>query len=79
VRLGEGDTFFLFTDGLTEARNYANAEYGESRLAKLLAALRERPNCWLPYAKAGRRLDLRDQGCPCVTDMVSEMMLMALA
>jgi len=36
VRLAEGDTLFLFTDGLTEARNRRSVEYGESRLAKLL-------------------------------------------
>jgi len=38
VLLGKGDTLFLFTDGLTEARTHSSEEYGESRLGQLLAA-----------------------------------------
>lgn len=32
VRLNPDDTLFLYTDGLSEARNKGDAEYGESRL-----------------------------------------------
>ncbi len=38
VSLRPGDTLFLYTDGLTEARNPAGEEYGLERLAELLAA-----------------------------------------
>ncbi|MBZ5515982.1 MAG: SpoIIE family protein phosphatase [Acidobacteriia bacterium] len=38
VSLGKGETLFLFTDGLTEARSHSGEEYGESRLTDLLAA-----------------------------------------
>ena len=31
-----GDTLVLYTDGLTEARNITDEEYGESRLLSLL-------------------------------------------
>ncbi len=34
-----GDTLLLFTDGVTEARNPAGDEFGEGRLAELLAAI----------------------------------------
>lgn len=34
VRLDPGDTLFLYTDGLSEAKNRGNVEYGESRLGE---------------------------------------------
>lgn len=43
ILLGKGETLFLFTDGLTEARTHASEEYGESRLAELLAARHNLP------------------------------------
>ncbi|MFA7481492.1 MAG: PP2C family protein-serine/threonine phosphatase [Vulcanimicrobiota bacterium] len=36
--LSEGETLFLFTDGLTEAMNCNREEYGEDRLASFLAS-----------------------------------------
>lgn len=36
VKLGNGDTLLLYTDGLTEARNIRGEEYGENRLATTL-------------------------------------------
>jgi sigma-B regulation protein RsbU (phosphoserine phosphatase) len=36
VRLEPGDTLFLYTDGLSEARNGADIEYGTERLIRLL-------------------------------------------
>jgi sigma-B regulation protein RsbU (phosphoserine phosphatase) len=53
VLLGKGETLFLFTDGLTESRTHASEEYGESRLAKLLAAHHALP----PQALAGACLN----------------------
>ncbi len=41
VALRPGDTLFLYTDGLTEARNPAGEEYGLDRLAAFLAPRRE--------------------------------------
>ncbi len=37
VRLVKGESLFLYTDGLVEARNASDAEYGTTRLAGLLA------------------------------------------
>jgi len=37
LALAHGDTLFLYTDGLTEARNHAGAEYGLQRIRKLVA------------------------------------------
>jgi phosphoserine phosphatase RsbU/P len=36
-KLAPGDTLFLYSDGLTEARNHADEDYGEARLADLIA------------------------------------------
>ena len=37
LTLAHGDTLFLYTDGLTEARNRAGAEYGLHRIRTLAA------------------------------------------
>ncbi len=37
LTLVHGDTLFLYTDGLTEARNRAGAEYGLHRIRTLAA------------------------------------------
>jgi serine phosphatase RsbU (regulator of sigma subunit) len=37
LTLAQGDTLFLYTDGLTEARNRAGAEYGLQRIHALAA------------------------------------------
>jgi sigma-B regulation protein RsbU (phosphoserine phosphatase) len=37
VRLAPGETLFLYTDGVSEARSYADEEYGEQRLVEFLA------------------------------------------
>jgi len=38
--LAHGDTLFLYTDGLTESRNHAGAEYGLQRIRTLAAGTR---------------------------------------
>jgi serine phosphatase RsbU (regulator of sigma subunit) len=43
VTLESGDTIVLYTDGLTEAENPEEEEYGESRLAELCAGHRTEP------------------------------------
>jgi sigma-B regulation protein RsbU (phosphoserine phosphatase) len=40
VALAPGDTLVLYTDGVTEARNRSDAEYGAPRLARTLARTR---------------------------------------
>jgi phosphoserine phosphatase RsbU/P len=41
LRLAAGETLFLYTDGLSEARSGADEEYGEERLMELLKRRRE--------------------------------------
>jgi phosphoserine phosphatase RsbU/P len=41
LSLGRGDTLFLYTDGLTEARNHAGEEYGIARVRTLAARYAE--------------------------------------
>jgi phosphoserine phosphatase RsbU/P len=43
VQLKAGDTLVLYTDGLSEVRDGAGAEYGASRLAEFFAAQHGRP------------------------------------
>ena len=43
MSLNPGDTLVLFSDGVTEAVNPADEDFGEERLAALVAALRDRP------------------------------------
>ncbi|PYV86974.1 MAG: hypothetical protein DMG05_18485 [Acidobacteria bacterium] len=37
MELAPGESLFLYTDGLSEAQNGANAEYGLDKLSKLVA------------------------------------------
>jgi len=43
VQLAPGDSLLLYTDGLTEARDRADAEYGAKRLARLVKGRHELP------------------------------------
>jgi len=43
AKVGKGDRLVLYTDGLSEARNSDDAEYGEGRLQSLLSESRELP------------------------------------
>ncbi len=42
IKLAPGDRLLLFTDGVTEAANSTEEEFGEERLVELAVALRER-------------------------------------
>ena len=37
IDISAGDLFLFYTDGITEARNDLKAEFGEERLAKIVA------------------------------------------
>ncbi|MDZ7266314.1 MAG: PP2C family protein-serine/threonine phosphatase [candidate division KSB1 bacterium] len=52
-----GDVFVVYTDGVTEARNQAQEEFGEDRLAQTIALLRHAPPRDMIR---GMRLALRD-------------------
>ena len=43
VKLGKGDRLLLYTDGLSEARNSDDSEYGKDRLLSLLGESRRSP------------------------------------
>ncbi len=43
-RLDSGDTLALYTDGITEAFNHADEEFGEERLVEALRRHREKPS-----------------------------------
>jgi sigma-B regulation protein RsbU (phosphoserine phosphatase) len=42
VSLAPGDRLLLFTDGISEASNVRDEEFGEERLAQLASVLRDR-------------------------------------
>ena len=60
LRLDCGDFLLLYTDGLTEARNPSDEEYGTDRLAAHLARLAAQP-----------RLTARDLANACVRDLLA--------
>jgi serine phosphatase RsbU (regulator of sigma subunit) len=41
VELGSGDRLVMYTDGITESRNSAGEEFGETRLINLLLGMRQ--------------------------------------
>lgn len=43
IRLEPGDVLVLFSDGVTEAPNLKDEDFGEERLEKLVTSLRDRP------------------------------------
>jgi sigma-B regulation protein RsbU (phosphoserine phosphatase) len=43
VCLAEGDTIIIFSDGLVEARDSQDREYGEERLIACVTSFRDKP------------------------------------
>ncbi|MSV34799.1 MAG: serine/threonine-protein phosphatase [Bryobacterales bacterium] len=43
AQMQPGDTLVLFSDGVTEAVNRADEDFGETRLAELVASMQDRP------------------------------------
>ena len=60
LRLDPGDFLVLYTDGLTEAQNRADEDYGTDRLAALLAGLARQPG-----------LTARELTTACVRDLAA--------
>lgn len=58
VRLDPGDLLVLYTDGVTEARNRDEAEYGAERLLARAAGLASRPDAGARSVLAGCLADL---------------------
>jgi sigma-B regulation protein RsbU (phosphoserine phosphatase) len=56
ARLGSGDCLVICSDGITDAQNEAGEEFGEERLAAVVAACRHE----LPSAIVGRTFDAVD-------------------
>jgi sigma-B regulation protein RsbU (phosphoserine phosphatase) len=44
MTLNPGDVLVLFSDGVTEAADPSDDEYGEERLAALVGSMRDRPS-----------------------------------
>ena len=68
MRLAPGETLFLYTDGVSEARSRTNEEYGETRLMELLA----QKTTLAPEALIGACLDDLDafrSGQPLLDDL----------
>ena len=68
IELGKGDRLLLYTDGLSEARNAADLEFGDGRIHRLLTDCAQ-----LPAATVVNRLlnDVRDfsAGAPIADDL----------
>ncbi len=58
VELGSGDRLLLFTDGITEAANTNQEQFGEARMIELARSLRHAP---ADAAARGSAEDLRDR------------------
>lgn len=68
VKLSRGDSLFLYTDGLSEARSHSEEEYGESRLGEMVS----RSHGLAPQALVGACLDDLDgflAGAPLADDL----------
>ena len=61
VDLAPGDMLVLFSDGIPEAVDEADEEYGEDRLAALLAANRQRPLVEIVEAVRSDLMDFRGE------------------
>jgi serine phosphatase RsbU (regulator of sigma subunit)/pSer/pThr/pTyr-binding forkhead associated (FHA) protein len=67
-RLGKGDLVFVFSDGLSEATNPDNEEFGEDRLAELLCRHRTEPVATL-LETVKKTLDEWTAGAPPADDL----------
>jgi sigma-B regulation protein RsbU (phosphoserine phosphatase) len=68
ICLASGDSLLLYTDGLTEARNQAGAEYGQERLSAWAAQHRKLPPAQLIEACLEDLASFRDVG-PATDDL----------
>jgi len=68
AQLEKGDVLVLFSDGVTEAADPEDQEFGEERLAQLVAALRDRPASFIAE-EIHREVAVFTQGAPPADDI----------
>jgi len=68
VMLEPGDVLVLFSDGVTEAVDPEDHDFGEERLAKLVASMRERPATEI-VQEVHRAVHAFTQGAPPADDI----------
>jgi phosphoserine phosphatase RsbU/P len=66
--LQAGDVLVLFSDGVTEACDPDGQEFGERRLAELVASLRERPAAEIVH-EIHKAVAAFSQGAPAADDI----------
>jgi sigma-B regulation protein RsbU (phosphoserine phosphatase) len=68
VTLDPGDILVLFSDGVTEAADPEDHDFGEERLANLVALLRDRPAAEI-VEEVHRAVHTFTQGAPAADDI----------
>jgi sigma-B regulation protein RsbU (phosphoserine phosphatase) len=68
VNLEPGDALVLFSDGVTEAVDPEDHDFGEERLAKLVALMRDRPSSEI-VEEVHRAVHAFTQGAPAADDI----------
>ena len=68
ITLDPGDILVLFSDGVTEAADPEDREFGEDRLAKMVASLRDRPAAEI-VQEIHRGVHAFTQGAPAADDI----------
>src|SRR5262249_307327 len=63
-----GDVLVLFSDGVTEAPNPRGEEFGEERLGKLVASLRDRPSTEI-VDEIHKAVGVYSEGAPAADDI----------
>ena len=68
VTLESGDTLVLFSDGVTEAVDPEDHDFGEERLGNLVASMRDRPAAEI-VEEIHRAVHAFTQGAPAADDI----------
>ena len=73
IRMDPGDTLVLYSDGVTEAVNPSDVDYGEDRLAELTTSLQGRP-AWEVVAAIQSAVKQFSEGAPQADDITVVVM-----